>query len=424
MRSVPGRICGISLALIIALSALFPMVGSGTLSSPDYVPMPPGDFILYRSDHFDIYYDSARIADISAAIVDAEEAYVTVTDFFGPYDYRVRVILAANHQQYTNILYNYLSDYNLSESNVASGWGDGERGTIVIEAPDELPNFKTVLAHEFSHIAMRTRLIDNKYSIPEWFSEGLAIYVSGDLSSTARAAVEDSCRNSKLMTVAQMEGIHERSTDPATNVNEVSMAYAQSGMLMEHIAKKYSDDTIKLIMQDFAPTGDLDRAFMKRIGYTPEDINADWKMSLKGELSVKDGLVLSQRIYGYVLDSSGKPVANETIAFTSMRNDSLVFGKTYMTVTSDDGYYQLNLTYGPFKIHLDKPGYDDVDDNITLQKSEARLYNVTLGKSELAGQNMMASPEIIDDQAIYIVLGILNAAAVLLIIFVFWRARK
>lgn len=131
---------------------------------------------------------------------------------------------------------------------MASGWGDGERGTIVIETPDQLPNFKTVLTHELSHIAMRTRLIDNKYSIPEWFSEGLAIYVSGDLSSTARAAVEDSCRNSKLMTVAQMEAIHERSTDPSTNVNEVSMAYAQSGMLIEYIATKYGNDSIKLIM--------------------------------------------------------------------------------------------------------------------------------------------------------------------------------
>lgn len=172
------------------------------------------------------------------------------------------------------------------------------------------------------------------------------------------------------------------------------------------------------------PTGDLDRAFMKRIGYTPEDINADWKMSLKGELSVKDGLVLSQRVYGYVLDASGKPVANETIAFISMRNDSYVFGKTYTAVTDDNGYYKLNLTYGPFSIHLDRPGYADVDENITLLKNEVRLYNVTLARSGVAGQNMMASPEIIDDQAIYIVLGILNAAAVLVIIFVFWRARK
>ncbi|HTX43150.1 MAG TPA: hypothetical protein VMC61_00375, partial [Methanocella sp.] len=269
MRSVPGRLCSISIALIIALSAFFPMVAAGTLSSPDYVPMPPGDFTLYRSDHFDIYYDSSRITDVSETVVGAERAYATVTGFFGPYDHRIRLILATNHQQYSNILYNYLSNDNLPEGDVASSWGDSDRGTIVIEAPDQIPDFSTVLAHEVSLIALRTKLISNKYTAPQWFSEGLAIYVSGDLSGAAEAAVEESCRSGKLMTVAQMEGILQRSSDPATSANEVSLAYAQAGMLMEYIAAKYDNNTIKLIMDDFAPTGDMEKAFMRHLGYTP-----------------------------------------------------------------------------------------------------------------------------------------------------------
>jgi hypothetical protein len=412
------------MALIIALSALIPMAGVGTLSSAQYVPMPPGDFKLDNSDpHFDIYYDSARITDVGDALIAANDTYYKVTGFFGPFDYRAKIILASDHPQYANILtLSVPGAGDVAENDVASAWGDGERGTIVIESPDQLPNFATVLAHEFSHIAMRTRLIDNKYTMPVWFSDGLAIYVSGDLSGTARAAVEDACRNGKLMTVAQMEDIAGRSADPATNAGEASLASAQSAMLMEYIATKYGNDTVKLIMQDFAPTGDLDKAFMRRLGYSPEGINADWMMSLKGQLSVKDGVVLSQRVYGYVLDASGKPMANETIAFTSMRNDSAVFGKTYTAVTNDSGYYKLNLTYGPFIIQLDKPGYADVDENITLQKSEVRLYNVTLAKA--SGQNVLASPEASSDLTVYIVLGILNAAAILLIVFVFWRARK
>jgi hypothetical protein len=387
--------------------------------------MPPGYFKLDNSDpHFDIYYDSARITDVGDVIIAANDTYYKVTGFFGPFDYRIKIILASNHPQYADILTLSIPGAgDIAENDVASAWGDGERGTIVIESPDQLPNFTAVLAHEFSHIAMRTRLIDNKYSVPEWFSEGLAIYVSGDLSGAAMAGVEESCRNGELMTVAQMEDVYKRST-AATNANEVSMANAQSGMLMEYIATKYGNDSIKLIMQDFAPTGDMDKAFMRCLGYTPEDINADWMMSLKGQLSVKDGLVLSQRVHGYVLDTGGKAVANETIAFTSMRSDSSVFGKTYTTVTNDSGYYRLNLTYGPFKIHLDRPGYADVDENITLQKSEMRLYNVTLAKAAAPAQNVLASPEVTGDHTIYIILGILNTAAILSIVFVFWRTKK
>jgi hypothetical protein len=398
-------------------------IPQGTLASPQYVPMPPGDFVLYKSDHFDIYYDSTRIADVSDVAIDANAAYDTVTAFLGPFDYRARIIIAANHQQYGNILYNYLSNENVSENNVGSGWGEGERGTIVIESPEQLENFETVLAHEFTHIVMRTKLIDNKYNMPEWFSEGLAIYVSGDLSAASRALVEDACRNNKLMSVSQMENIHVRSTDPSTSVSDVTMAYAQSGMLMEYIAGKYGEESIKLIMQDFGPTGDLDKAFRGRIGYTPEDVNADWKVTLKGELSVRDGNVLSQRVQGYVHGSDGKPVANETIAFTCMRNESSVLGRAYTAMTNSSGYYQLNLTYGPFKVHLDKEGYQPIDDSITLQKSEVRVYNVTMSPVEVATQNLLAGPAL-DNGLIYILLGVVNVLAVLLIAFVFMRARK
>lgn len=419
MRSLQGRLCIISLAFIMVLSA----IPQGTLASPQYVPMPPGDFVLYKSDHFDIYYDSTRIADVSDVAIDANAAYDTVTDFLGPFDYRARIIIAANHQQYGNILYNYLSNENVSENNVGSGWGEGERGTIVIESPEQLENFETVLAHEFTHIVMRTKLIDNKYNMPEWFSEGLAIYVSGDLSAASRVLVEDACRNNKLMSVSQMEDIHVRSTDPSTSVSDVTMAYAQSGMLMEYIAGKYGEESIKLIMQDFGPTGDLDKAFRGRIGYTPEDVNADWKVTLKGELSVRDGNVLSQRVQGYVHGSDGKPVANETIAFTCMRNESSVLGRAYTAMTNSSGYYQLNLTYGPFKVHLDKEGYRPIDDSITLQKSEVRVYNVTMSPVEVATQNLLAGPAL-DNGLIYILLGVVNVMAVLLIAFVFMRARK
>jgi hypothetical protein len=398
-------------------------IPQGTLASPQYVPMPPGDFVLYKSDHFDIYYDSTRIADVSDVAIDANAAYDTVTAFLGPFDYRARIIIAANHQQYGNILYNYLSNENVSENNVGSGWGEGERGTIVIESPEQLENFETVLAHEFTHIVMRTKLIDNKYNMPEWFSEGLAIHVSGDLSAASRALVEDACRNNKLMSVSQMEDIHVRSTDPSTSVSDVTMAYAQSGMLMEYIAGKYGEESIKLIMQDFGPTGDLDKAFRGRIGYTPEDVNADWKVTLKGELSVRDGNVLSQRVQGYVHGSDGKPVANETIAFTCMRNDTSVLGRAYTAMTNSSGYYQLNLTYGPFKVHLDKEGYKPIDDSITLQKSEVRVYNVTMSPVEVATQNLLAGPAL-DNGLIYILLGVVNVLAVLLIAFVFMRARK
>jgi hypothetical protein len=421
MRSVTGRLFSVTLAFIIALSALLPMVGAGTLATPQYVPRAPGDFMLDTSDpHFNIYYDSTRITDIGDAIIAANTAYDTVTAFFGPHGYNTMVILAANHQQYMDIL----NAQNLPESDVASDWGDKDSSTIVIESPDQLNNFTTVLTHQLSHIVMRTKLIDNKYNVPEWFSEGLAIYVSGELTDSSRSKVTDAAVDNKFMTVDQTEEILEHTDDGSRTANEVSMAYAQSGMLVEYIAQKYGNDTIKFIMQDYATSGDLVKAFMGRIGYSPNDLNADMKVSLKEARDQEIRSATAQRVSGYVTEAGGKPIANETIAFTCLRNDTTVFGKSYTAMTNASGFYQLNLTYGPFDVHIARDGFITIDNNITLQKSESRAYNVTMLPVQLAANTMTAGPDAIDDNVLYIALGVVNLAALALLGFVFLRTKK
>lgn len=427
MRNIGARLGIIALILFI-LTASSP---AGTFTSPQYVPMPPGDFVLVKADHFDIYYDSNRVTDVNDVVVAADAAYNNVTAFYGNYDYRDRIILASSHDQYSNILYNYLTNDNIPDNNVASAWGDAESGTIVIETPDQLPNFDTLLAHQFAKIVLRTKLISNKYNMPVWFAEGLAIYVSGDLSDSGKSLVEDACRNGKMMSIDQVNSILDKTGDPSVSQDEVSMAYAQSGMLVQYIVDKYSVDTVRNIIQDYATFGDLDKAFQRRLGYGPEGMNADWQNTLKGDLRVQDGVVTSEHIQGYVTDGDGAPIGNETVMFTCMRNDSVVYHEQFVNTTNSSGFYQLNVTYGPFDVHIDRPGYQSVDDTITLQKGESRLYNLTMAivvqvpsATPNTTQNVVTSPQGSDNSFIYIALGIVNALAILLVAFIFIRARK
>ncbi len=136
--------------------------------------------------------------------------------------------------------------------------------------------------------------------------------------------------------------------------------------------------------------------------------------------------MLSQRVYGYVHDQDGAPIANETVLFTSMSNDSTMSGKSYTTITNSAGYYQVNMTYGQLKAHVDKQGYIPVDDSISLNQSEVLLYNFTL-----AQQDQTVTPNATttaggstDNTIMYVVLGIVNLVALLLIGFIVLRTRK
>jgi len=51
----------------------------------------------------------------------------------------------------------------------------------------------TILSHELSHIELKSRLRSASDSIPVWFNEGLAVYVSGDARYLAPAGSPDRC---------------------------------------------------------------------------------------------------------------------------------------------------------------------------------------------------------------------------------------
>jgi len=76
-------------------------------------------------------------------------------------------------------------------------------------------------------------------------------------------------------------------------------------------------------------------------------------------------------------------------------------------------------------VYTDHDGYLPVNTTLTLDKGQLRYYNIILTKAEApATQNMLTAPIAADDTIVYAALAVVNALAVLLVVFVFWRARK
>ena len=143
---------------------------------------------------------------------------------------------------------------------MGTGWGDGDKATIVIKSPSLVPDFQTVMTHELTHIATRDYISEYKYALPAWFSEGLAVYVSGDLPADRRRMIEDDCRQGKLSSIDDLNKVLVSSTDEDASITDVGTAYTQSGLILEYIADKYGNQTLLHILDAFGPTGNLDSA--------------------------------------------------------------------------------------------------------------------------------------------------------------------
>lgn len=128
-------------------------------------------------------------------------------------------------------------------------------------------------------------------------------------------------------------------------------------------------------------------------------------------------------------------MGNQTLIFTCLRNDTAVYDRDYVAMTDAAGYYHINVTYGPYNAHVERQGYQTLDDDsLVLQQGANYSYNVSLRPvvvSPTAGANLtqavVATPgsqASSDNTMIYVVLGIVNVLALLLIAFVIIRARK
>ena len=241
------------------------------------------------------------------------------------------------------------------------------------------------------------------------------------MTPATRSAIEEDCRQDSVMSIPTMEELHEHSTDPDTNMTQLSEAYTESGMLVEFISDTYGNDTLKRILKDFGETDDLDVAFEDVIGMTPDTLALNWDTDLKHELDIRDGIILDQQIYGYVTDQKGRTLSNQTVSITSLRNDSLAYGMVYNATSDVSGYYRVNVTYGLMDVHAEKTNYDPADVNVTLQRDQVLRTDLMLNGSAYEQKQDAERTNAEEHEIIYFVLATLAVTA---IAFIYWRTRK
>lgn len=409
-------------AIVIFICSLFPIqaLAGGLDYSAGFVPEAPEGFQTISGQDFDIRYGAASQGDVGAVADAASNAYATVEDFFHNVPFHPEIIVASTQGQYEDILNSGpLPNYSMS-----SGWGDGGRSAVVIKQPELVPDFQTAMTHEMTHIATRSYIQGYKYSLPDWFSEGLAVYVSGDLPEAKMPMIEGQCRNGELMSIDELDKIHRLSSTDEATPDQVSTAYMQAGLLSEYIADKYGNGSLLRILDRFGPVSDLNEAFVAVIGETPEQVNQDWQSGMKAELDRRDGKILEQTVYGYIVDQHGTPMSNETVSFTALRNDSVVYGTAYKAMTNETGQYSVKVTYGSLSVESEKPEYAGFNDTISLVRNQSLFLNVTLNGTALEERIAREKAETERRSMIYLELGALTVVAAGAVLGVFVRSRK
>ena len=234
------------------------------------------DWLIHRTEHFDIYYypSEERLVSIMADIV--EEAYEKHSeDFDHEIKERTPLILYRSHKDFqeTNIMLQEIHEG-------IGGFAEIFKRRMVIPFTGSMESFREVIFHELVHIfqydiiyqrpAARIYSGEFLYSPPIWFIEGMADYFGNDDNAIGEMVLRDVSLNNRII--------------PLTRPQPFGFTVYKIGQsAVSYLVETYGREKVGEIMHELRHirTKDLSEAFKNTLGVSLKQFDKEWRQSVK-----------------------------------------------------------------------------------------------------------------------------------------------
>ena len=258
-------------ALLIGILILVPSLVLGF--GKNKVQYRGFEWLILKSEHFDIYYydDEELLAERVAVLADA--AYDTISDCFS-HDLSTRIPIlvykSGNEFRQTNVTLDLLGEG-------VGGFIEMYKNRVVIPFTGSYEELRHVIMHELTHAFNFDMLYGGLlesiftrqyvYTLPLWFLEGLTEYVSGRWDAEAEMVMRDAAIHGYYFPLHQ-------------NVQGY-LAYKQGQSVIRYIAEKYGREKLTDILQNVSTSRSIDKALMTSIGVDSQGLTEAWVEHIK-----------------------------------------------------------------------------------------------------------------------------------------------
>jgi hypothetical protein len=267
---------GLGLALLLGATP-------GALAAQSYfgqnqVQYDTFDWKYLDTEHFQVfYYPSEAQAAMDAARM-AERAYA-----------RLSTVLHHQFREKKPIML-YASRGDFGQNNVTGDLGEGTGGVtealrhrMLLNFTGDYRSFEHVLTHEMVHAFQYDMFARGKagngmqalaeFMPPLWFAEGMAEYLSlGPLHPLTTTWMRDAALEGRIPTIKQM-----------TEQPDEYFPYRFGHSFWTFVGEKWGDEAIGQIMSAVPSIG-VERAFVRELGETVDDVDEMWRDDLQEKL--------------------------------------------------------------------------------------------------------------------------------------------
>ena len=230
------------------------------------------DWRSVTSDHFEVYF-YAGLDSLAMRVLDlAEKTNVVLASRMGhPLARRVPIILYGSHN-------------NFAQTNVTSdlidpstgGFTEVLRNRVVLPYSGSYEDLRHVVVHELTHAYMFDLLYGGSaasmlahqtfFSVPLWFAEGLAEYMSLGMESNAEVFLRDGVIEGRLPPLPYSGGY---------------IVYKQGQSALSYFVDRYGEDRLRDLLRRVRQVRGFDNAFERAAGITVAKFDEQWREWLK-----------------------------------------------------------------------------------------------------------------------------------------------
>ena len=241
------------------------------------------DFAVLQTEHFDIYYYAEEQEATRHAARMAERWYARFSALLDHrFNQRQALVLYASHPHFTQT--------NLTAGTPGEGIGgftERTKSRIAMPFAAGLGETDHVLGHEIAHafqIDVARRVKRNAFSMPGWFIEGMAEFLSlGPVNVHTNMWLRDAALNDALPTIRQLQ-------DPRY------FPYRYGHALWSYLALEYGDDVVGRILR--SQTRDIVKRLEEVTAVDVETLSASWHRSIETATSPTDGITPGRTVLG------------------------------------------------------------------------------------------------------------------------------
>ena len=264
-----------SVRLLIIIILTGPILSAQYYFGRNKIQYEKFNWQVMATDHFDIYFYGSNPLVYSAAFW-VEDTYNELEQKFNyTLNHRVPLVIYNSHIhfQQTNVL-----PMQIPEG--IGGFFEFIKGRVVLPFNGNLHDFRHVLRHELVHVFMQNKVhsyindvgVQDNYSFPLWFTEGLAEWWSIGWDSQAEMLIRDALLHDHLYPLGSLD-----------LAMTGFLMYKQGQSFLRYYEQQYGADRLRKIMEDFLEFDTFDETISAISGKDFREIMIDWELALKRE---------------------------------------------------------------------------------------------------------------------------------------------